>query len=208
VLHHGPPGTRDLALTVDDGLCADCVAGYVEFARRTGIHLTFCPNGIYAREWEPHAPVLRPLIEAGQVQLMNHTFHHLDLSTLPSPRIREELETNEAWIARTFGTSTPPYYRPPFGRHSAHVQDAAAQAGYEVTALWFGSFSDSTLITPEFLMQQAARYLQPGALVIGHANHPTVLGLFDQILELIRQRDLHPVTVDEMFGTRRPAPRN
>ena len=39
--------------------------------------------------------------------------------------------------------------------------------------------------------------------MLGHANHPTVLGLFDQIQQLIGQRGLTPVTLDEMFGTSR-----
>jgi peptidoglycan/xylan/chitin deacetylase (PgdA/CDA1 family) len=203
IVHHGPAGTGAVALTVDDGFCADCVSGYVDFVRRTGIHLTFCPNGIYAHEWEPHAPVLRPLIEAGQIQLMNHTFDHKDLTVLAAAGVRAQLDRNEEWIGKTFGTSTRPYYRPPFGRHTAEVQAAAAKSGYRVMTLWNGSYSDSTLITPEFLMSQAERYLRPGNIVIGHANHPTVLGLFDQIEALIKQRGLRPVTLDEMFGTQR-----
>lgn len=203
-LHSGPTADRRIAITIDDGFCADCVAGYVTFARTTGIHLTFSPNGIYAGEWAPHAPVLRPLIESGQIQLMNHTFDHKDLTALAPAQVGADLERNEEWIARTFRTSTRPYYRPPFGRHNAAVAAAAAAVGYDVTTLWNGSYSDSTLITPEFLMSQARKYLQPGTIMIGHANHPTVLGLFGQIVDLIKQRNLHPVTMDEMFGTRRP----
>jgi hypothetical protein len=37
----------------------------------------------------------------------------------------------------------------------------------------------------------------------GHANEPTVLDVFDQILELLRERRLESVTLDEMFGTSR-----
>jgi peptidoglycan/xylan/chitin deacetylase (PgdA/CDA1 family) len=207
VLHGGPPAsaaTRKLALTVDDGFCADCVAGYVQFVRRTGVHLTFSPNGRYARMWSPHAGTLRPLIEAGQIQLMNHTFNHPSLPGLPPGRVRAELERNEEWINRTFGTTTRPYYRPPFGRHSSEVDGVAAGLGFDRVVLWNGSYSDSKLIKPWFLMAQARKYLAPGAIVLGHANHPTVLGLFDQILDLIKQRALTPVTLDELFGTTRP----
>ncbi len=69
--------------------------------------------------------------------------------------------------------------------------------------LWDGSYSDSEVITPQFLMTQAQKYLKPGVIMLGHANHPTVLSLFDQIMDLIRQRGLEPVTMDEMFGTSR-----
>jgi peptidoglycan-N-acetylglucosamine deacetylase len=204
ILRHGPEHTRQIALTIDDGACADCVAGYVEFARRTGIHLTFCPNGIYAGAWAPHARVLRALIERGQLQIINHTFNHPDLRTLSSARIQEELESNEKWVVDTFGVSTRPYYRPPFGFHNPRVNAIAAEVGMDRVVLWNGSFSDSTLITPHFLMEQAHRYLHPGVIMLGHANHPTVLGLFRQITRLICERQLEPVTLDEMFGTRRP----
>ncbi|MCF7547577.1 polysaccharide deacetylase family protein [Pseudonocardia sp. WMMC193] len=199
----GPADGSRVALTVDDGTCADCVAGYVEFARRTGTHLTFSPNGTYAREWEPHAAVLAPLVAAGQVQVMNHTFTHPKLTTLADGDVRAELARNEDWVQRVFGITTRPYYRPPYGLHDARVDGVAADAGWTRSVLWNGSYSDSTTITPEFLMSQAEKYLTPGRIVLGHANHSTVLGLFDQITDLIRQRGLTPVTLDEMFGTSR-----
>jgi hypothetical protein len=45
--------------------------------------------------------------------------------------------------------------------------------------------------------------VKAGTIVLGHANHPTVLGLFDQLQGLLAQRGLQPVTVDAMFGTSR-----
>jgi peptidoglycan/xylan/chitin deacetylase (PgdA/CDA1 family) len=80
---HGSTTDRRIALTVDDGTSAEVVAGYVEFAQRTGVHLTFSPNGIYNHAWEPHAALLRPLIAGGQVQIINHTFSHHDLLRQP-----------------------------------------------------------------------------------------------------------------------------
>jgi peptidoglycan/xylan/chitin deacetylase (PgdA/CDA1 family) len=203
VLFHGPATDRRIALTVDDGTSADVVAGYVAFAHRAGIHLTFSPNGVYNREWAPHAAVLRPLIAAGQVQIINHTFTHRDLRTLSPTRIRDELDRNDDWVARTFGITTRPYYRPPFGRHTPAIDATAADLGYTRTVMWNGSFSDSEVVTPQFLLAQARQYLQPGVINLGHANHPAVLGLFDQLLDLIRSRDLNPVTLDEMFATSR-----
>jgi peptidoglycan/xylan/chitin deacetylase (PgdA/CDA1 family) len=203
VLTHGPAGTQNIAITVDDGFCRDCVAGYVRFAQATGIHLTFSPNGTYAAAWLPHADTLRPLIEAGQVQIINHTFSHPDLRKLTDAKINAELERNDEWVTTHFGISTRPYYRPPYGFHNGHVDEVVDQLGYTRTVLWNGSFADSGPITPQFLMSQAQKYLKPGVIMLGHANHPTVLGLLDQILTLINQRNLTPVTLDEMFGTSR-----
>jgi peptidoglycan-N-acetylglucosamine deacetylase len=197
------PSGRRIALTVDDGYAHDVVAGYVDFARRTGIHLTFSPNGTYASAWAPQAAVLRPLIDVGQVQIMNHTFSHPRLTQLSAGRVREELERNERWIVTTFGTSARPYWRPPYGAHDAAVDAIARDAGFPTAVMWTGSYGDSTLVTPEFLLDQARRYLTPGRIVLGHANHPTILGLFDQISDLLRERGLQPATLDEFFGTSR-----
>jgi peptidoglycan/xylan/chitin deacetylase (PgdA/CDA1 family) len=209
VLNAGPPAAvqaRQIVLSVDDGYCDSCVAGYVAFAQRTGTHLTFCPNGAYDHAWAPHAPVLRPLIEAGQIQMVNHTFNHADLTKVSAARIGEELERNEAWIKTTFATTARPYYRPPYGRHNPASDSAAARVGLDQVVLWNGSYGDSAALTPQVLMEQARRYLQPGTIMLGHANHPTVLGLFDEIMALIRERALTPVTLNEMFNTgRRPA---
>ena len=108
VVIHGPTTDRRIALTVDDGTSAEVVAGYVEFAQRTGIHLTFSPNGIYNHAWAPHAPLLRPLIAAGQVQIINHTFSHHDLRPLSPPGIRDELERNEDWVDQYLRHHHPP----------------------------------------------------------------------------------------------------
>ncbi len=204
VLAQGPPDASKIALTIDDGYADDVVAGYVALAQRTGVHLTFSPNASYSHAWSPHAPVLRPLIETGQVQIMNHTVNHPDLTAVPASRVRRELEANEQWVNQTFATSTRPYYRPPYGAHNMTVDRLAAGVGFNRVVLWNGSYGDSSVVTPQYLMSQARRYLNPGVILLGHANHPTVLGLFDQLQSLIRDRHLQPVTLDEMFGTRRP----
>ena len=204
VLSKGPTTSNRIAITIDDGYDDEVVAGYVDFVVRTGIHLTFSPNGLYNHAWAPHGDQLKPLLERGQIQLINHTFSHRDLRGLTDAQIREELERNEQWVSETFGIGTRPYYRPPFGFHNEHVDGVAAELGYRNTVMWSGSYGDSTVLTPDYLMSQARKYLEPGVILLGHANHPTVLGLLDQIMDLIRQRDLDPVTLNEMFGTHGP----
>jgi peptidoglycan/xylan/chitin deacetylase (PgdA/CDA1 family) len=204
ILSRGPTAGNRIAITIDDGYNDEVVAGYVDFAIRTGIHLTFSPNGTYAHAWAPRAEQLKPLVERGQIQIINHTFTHHDLRRMTDAQIRDELERNEDWVRQTFGTSTRPYYRPPFGFHNPHIDGVAAALGYRNTVLWSGSYGDSSVLTPDYLMSQASKYLRPGVILLGHANHPTVLGLFGQIMDLIRQRNLTPVTLNEMFGTHAP----
>ena len=99
----------------------DCANAYVAFARSSGIHITFSPNGRYDAIWSPLAETLnlKPLIETGQVQIGNHTYNHPDLKKLSDTAVRTELERNEAWIEQVFGITARPWWRPPYGFHNA-----------------------------------------------------------------------------------------
>jgi peptidoglycan-N-acetylglucosamine deacetylase len=200
---HGPGSTPQVALTIDDGLDPETVAGYVDFAQRTGIPLTFNPNGVYRGIWEPHVETLKPLIECGQVQIGNHTYSHEDLTQMSNGHIRADIERNDEWIEKTFGITARPWFRPPFGFHSPRTDEVVAELGYTRILMWEGSFGDARLLTPRVWLEQAQQWLTAGRIVLGHANHPTVTHLFDRMVTLIKHRHLQPVTLDTMFGTSR-----
>lgn len=196
--------SSNVALTIDDGTCAECVAAYVAFATRSGIHITFAPNGTYST-WDRHADQLRPLIDAGQVQIANHTWSHPNLLRLSNQAIRTEIERNEDWIQETFGVTARPWFRPPFGNRNRNTDDVAASLGYTEILLWNGTLGDATPERPDELLALADEHLKAGKIVLGHANHPVVTNLFGDLESLIRERNLKPVTLDEMFGTSRAA---
>jgi peptidoglycan/xylan/chitin deacetylase (PgdA/CDA1 family) len=193
----------DLALTIDDGYDAETVAAYIQFCHDSGVHLTFNPNGMYRRVWEPHSPELRSLIARGQVQIGNHTYNHTDLRRLQPNRLGEEISRNDEWIQGTFGVTSRPWLRPPFGAYDQRVQDVAGSLGFTRILLWNGSLGDSRLLDDATLLRQAESYLTGGTILLGHANHSTVTHLYGEIVRLIRERNLQPKTLDELFGTSR-----
>jgi peptidoglycan/xylan/chitin deacetylase (PgdA/CDA1 family) len=207
----GPPvvvsqaltNTSQIAITIDDGFCEECVAGYVDFAERTGVKLTFSPNGTYSDIWNRYASRLRPLIAAGQVQMGNHTWSHANVLNLSDAAIRAEIQRNEDWLQTVFGVTGRPWFRPPYGYRNARTDAAAASIGYTRIVMWNATLGDATLETPEVLMGLASRWIKAGAILLGHANYPTVIHLFDQLQALIASRGLQPVTLDTMFGTSR-----
>jgi peptidoglycan/xylan/chitin deacetylase (PgdA/CDA1 family) len=192
------PG-KNVALTVDDGESSEVVGLYAEFARVTGMRLTFFLNGSRPA-WTDNAAALRPLVDSGQVQLANHTWSHPDLTKLSASGVVSELQRNEDFIRTTYGVSGKPYFRPPFGFHNAAVDSAARSIGYPVPVLWYGSLSDSGLITEDQLKGFATQWMLPQHIVIGHANHLPVTHCFDFLADLIRDRGLQPVTLNDYFG--------
>ena len=199
--YYALPGA--IALTIDDGFNPECVSAYVEFAQASGTHLTFNPNGLYSHIWEPHADVLRPLIEAGQVQIGNHTYHHKDLRRLSDRKLVAEIERNDEWVQQTFGITTRPWLRPPFGFRSSRTDELAGELGYTKILMWNGSFGDAAVLTQKVLLEQASKWLRPRTIMLGHANHPAVTHVYPEILALIQSRGLTPQTLDEAFGTTR-----
>ncbi len=202
-IFEGPGGTRQIALSIDDGYCSECISSYVAFVEQSGIHITFSPNGVFGPLWTSQLPIVRPLIEAGQVQIGNHTWDHQDLVKLSDAAVSDEITRNESWIEDTFGITARPWFRPPYGSHDTRTDDIAGKLGYTNILMWNGSFGDSEVISPQQLLSLASQYLQPQTIMLGHLNHPTILSLFPQIQALIEQRSLQPVTLDEMFGTAR-----
>ncbi len=187
-----------LAWTVDDGIDSDVVLKYIEFAAATGTRLTFFLNGADPG-WTTHAALLRPLVASGQVQLGNHTWDHPNLTKLSDSRVVAELQRNHDFISTTYGVDARPYYRPPYGFRNARVDRLAASIGYSTPVLWYGTLSDSGLITPEQVMSFANQWFLPGHIVIGHANFPPVTTVFPQLSVLIHERGLQTVTLNDVF---------
>jgi peptidoglycan-N-acetylglucosamine deacetylase len=203
IVSHASPSGGAVALTIDDGYNSEAVGAYVAFAARSGIPVTFSPNGINHHIWERHTERLLPLIAAGQVQIGNHTWSHPDLRALPDAAVREQIERNEQWIQKTFGITSRPWFRPPFGLHNQRIDELAASLGFTKILMWNGTFGDATPIPPDELLDLARRWLHPGTIMLGHANHPTITHLFGQVQQLLAARHLHPHTLDQLFGTTR-----
>src|SRR5947199_161739 len=131
------------------GTC-DSAIRWRERARRGPSHVPRrAVGGRGGRPRQPHATALRPLIEAGQVQICNHTYTHLDMLLSGDGAIRSDIERNEDWIQAVFGTTARPWLRPPFGRHSLRTDTVAGGLGYTRIPMWDGSFGDARLLPPQ-----------------------------------------------------------
>lgn len=66
--------------------------------------------------------------------------------------------------------------------------------------MWYGSLSDTNKVISEDMLLDAARqWFRAQAIVIGHANRPTVTHIYDQLMDLIRERSLQLVTLNDVL---------
>lgn len=197
------PGKGDsLALTLDDGVDSEVVRLYTQFAKDTGLRFTYFVNGRYS-SWADNQALLRPLVESGQIQLANHTWSHPDLTTLPVPRIIEEIGRNDSFLRKHYGADARPFLRPPYGGRNPTVDAVAAELGYAVMTLWSGDLGDAKRVSEDYILKMADRYFTPQTIVIGHLNHAPVTRVYGQLVDMIRDRKLRSVTLNDIFVTSR-----
>ena len=193
------PGNGDLlAWTVDDGANTDVVRLYTQFAKDTGVRLTYFVTGSY-RSWTDNADLIRPLVESRQIQLGNHTWTHPDLTKLSKSQIAEELSRTDAFLRNTYGVDAAPYFRPPYGHHDAVVDAVAADLGYQVPTLWSGDLRDSALLSEDQIVTMAYQAFTAQNIVIGHLNHAPITHVYGQLVDIIRARRLRTVTLNDVF---------
>ncbi|WP_188829569.1 polysaccharide deacetylase family protein [Nocardia camponoti] len=193
-----PGEGTSMALTVDDGASAEVVGAYVKWAKDTGARFTFFVTGYY-ESWTIHRDAMRPLVESGQIQLGNHSWDHPDLTKLSASGVAQQLEKTKTFLHNNFGVDGTPYFRPPFGNHNATVDKVAVDLGYVVPTMWYGSLSDSGLITEEYLIECAHKYFAAQSIIIGHANFAPVTHCYGQLVDIIRERNLSLVTLNDVL---------
>lgn len=131
---HG--GTRELdprsvVITFDDGFAdfADVAAPILQ--SRGWSATVFLPSGCIGGHdsWEGEGAPLRPLMNwqqisdlaAAGIEFGSHTVNHVDLTTLTTERLRDELTASHAAISERLGR-LPTFFAPPYGRSNASVR--------------------------------------------------------------------------------------
>lgn len=195
----GLPGEGNLlAWTVDDGTNSAVVRAYAQFAQESGTRLTLFATASYS-SWAENVDVLKPLVTSGQVQIGNHTWSHPDLTSLSDQGVIDELQRTHDRIGELYGVDARPFYRPPYGFHDRRVRAAAASIGYTAPTLWYGSLADSSLISADEIVRLGHEWMLPQHIVIGHLNYPPVTTVFPQLAQIIAERALVTVTLNDVF---------
>jgi peptidoglycan/xylan/chitin deacetylase (PgdA/CDA1 family) len=103
-------------------------------------------------------------------------------------------------LTNNYGVDGTPFFRPPYGRHTAGADRVAANLGYHTITMWSGTVGDSRPLTEGDLIAGAARSFQPQQIVLAHADLPPITHCYPQLLDLIHSRNLQSVTLNDIFS--------
>lgn len=193
----GNTGSRQVALTFDDGPDARSTPALLELLRAEAVPATFFLIGKRAAaESELTARIARE----GHL-LGNHTYHHSNLTNCFGPRrLREELQLTQAAIAAATGEA-PAYFRPPMGLSNPFTFFVARKLGLQVLG-WTIRSLDTRITEPERVVTRVTNRLTPGAIVLLHdGNIPAerLVRTVKLLLARLREQNYRVVRLDKLM---------
>ncbi|MFM8926884.1 MAG: polysaccharide deacetylase family protein [Rhodoluna sp.] len=191
--------TKRFAWTIDDGVSNRAVKHYLDLVEKRDLHLTFFVTSCYP-SWRKNKSQILDLVEQGKLQLANHTVSHRDLTTSSDPIVKSQLKGCHNFLLDTFGVDARPYFRPTYGYWTKHLIKLAAELGYTVPVMWYGSLGDGYNRGKNSTLNLADKWIVNGRIVIDHANVPKSSHDLLRITEIIQRRGLKAVTLREAFG--------
>jgi peptidoglycan/xylan/chitin deacetylase (PgdA/CDA1 family) len=161
------------ALTFDAGSDTGFTAAILDTLGRNGIHATF---GITGR-WAEANPALLHRIAAEGHQVVNHSYDHPSFtgrSTGMAPLSRaariEQLDRADAAIVRATGSSSKPWFRPPYGDEDAGVRTDVGSVGYRYELMWTVDSLGWNGLGADEIVDRCLTQAVPGAIYLFHVG--------------------------------------
>ena len=189
---------RRIAWTVDDGASTAGVRDYLNFVERYELRMTFFINSVYPA-WKKNREQIQELVDAGKIQLANHTHSHPSMTRLSNAGIKQELKKCGSFIEDNFGVIAKPYYRPPYGRIDSRVINVANDMGYTSPIMWSGSLGDTAIQRKRSILELGNKWIQDRTILLDHFNDRTPKYVFKALAKYLQNRELMTVTLDDVY---------
>jgi len=157
-----PPGTRQLALTFDDGPNDPHTLRLLETLAKHNVHATFFLIGRYVQQL---SQIVRDISNAGHI-VGNHTFTHPLLTFKSETEIRQQLLRCQKELEDATG-QRPTLFRPPFGGRRPAVLRIARELGLQ-PIMWNVSGRDWNAGSASTIEQGIARQISGGDVILLH----------------------------------------
>jgi peptidoglycan/xylan/chitin deacetylase (PgdA/CDA1 family) len=140
-------------------------------------------------------------------ELINHSWSHSSFTGFSAGRplsVAErhlELDRTENLLVETFGKSTKPYFRPPYGDRNPGVFRDVSDAGYDYTMMWtIDSFGWMRIPAAQIVARCVTR-AEPGAIILMHVGIESEDGpALRTLIAELRARGYELVSMKDLLG--------
>lgn len=196
-----PRGSRQLALTFDDGPNDPYTPQLLEVLARHNVKATFFMLGHYV---QARPDLARMVAEAGHV-IGNHTFSHPNLIFLPTNRAKREIEDCRRALTDSVGQHSR-LFRPPFGGRRPASLRLARSLGLE-PIMWNVTGWDWKAPSSEYIERKIATRVRGGSVILLHDGGHEHIGVdrsktvlaTDRVIARCKGEGYGFVTIPEMM---------
>jgi peptidoglycan/xylan/chitin deacetylase (PgdA/CDA1 family) len=197
-----PPGSRQIALTYDDGPNDPHTLRLLETLAKHNVHATFFLIGRYVQQ---HPDIARELVQAGHV-IGNHTFTHPLLIFKSETEIREELSQCRSALQDAIGQHSN-LFRPPFGGRRPTVLHVARELGLKAV-MWSVTGYDWNAPPAAVIERKVAKQIRGGDVILLHdgghkqmgADRSNTVVATDRLIARYKSESYDFLTIPLMMG--------
>jgi peptidoglycan-N-acetylmuramic acid deacetylase len=168
-------------LTFDAGYENGNTEPILDALKKHNVTATFFVVGHYLES----APELVKRMVAEGHFVGNHTYHHLDMSSISSKEsFEKEMKDVEDKFQEITGTQLTRFYRPPQGKYNTKNLEMAKEMGYH-TFFWSLAYVDwyqDKQPSKEEAFKKLLGRIHPGAIVLLHSTSKTNGEILDELL--------------------------
>ncbi len=185
-----------VALTFDAGSDRGFAAEILDTLASRGITASFGMTGKWA---ESNPDLLSRMVEDGHA-FINHTYDHPHMETLSTEQRLWQLARAEKIINGVTGTTTKPYFRPPYGSYNNQLLIDLGSAGYRYSVMWTVDCLGWKGLPPTDVATRCENALRPGAILLMHVGAAsTDYAALDDILAAIDRDGYRYATIPELL---------
>ncbi len=197
-----PRGSRQLALTFDDGPNDPHTLRLLEVLAKRDVHATFFLIGKYVSE---RPDIAREIARAGHA-IGNHTFSHPLLIFKSEAEIRRQISDCQKALQDAVGERSN-LFRPPFGGRRPAVLCIARDLGLE-PIMWNVTGYDWNAPSAEAIEHKVTKQVRGGDVVLLHdgwhkqmgADRAQTVVATDRLIARYKAEGREFVTIPEMMG--------
>ncbi|MEO0414628.1 MAG: polysaccharide deacetylase family protein [Verrucomicrobiota bacterium] len=184
-----------VALTFDDGPHPTNTPRLLDILRQKNVKATFFVVGTNARKY-PH--ILKRMVAEGH-EIGNHTISHGKITTMPQPKIHNEIVGSQHAVTSATGVA-PRCFRPPYGAITSQ-QKGWIKGNYGLPSiLWSVDPEDWKKPGVGVVAQRLVSGAAPGGILLLHDIHAPSIDATPIAIDRIKAKGLQFVTVSQLIS--------
>ena len=194
------PEENIIYLTFDCGYENGNTEPILDALKKHDVKATFFVVGNFL---ETSPEIVKRMIAEGHT-VGNHTYHHLDMSSISSmDAFKKETQDVENLFEQITGTPITKFYRPPQGKYNIENLKMAQELGYH-TFFWSLAYVDwyqDKQPSKEEAFEKLLGRIHPGAIVLLHSTSSTNASILDELLTKWEEMGYTFGTLEELVAS-------